>query len=125
METPCIIPYAPRPLQWRFHQQRTRFCVLLCHRRFGKTVAAVNDLLRAALRTSRTDWRAAYAAPYLGQAKAVAWDYLRHFAGVIPGTRFHEGELRCDLPNGARIRLYGTDNAQALRGLYLEDLVLD
>jgi len=105
METPCIIPYAPRPLQWRFHQQRTRFCVLLCHRRFGKTVAAVNDLLRAALRTSRTDWRAAYAAPYLGQAKAVAWDYLRHFAGVIPGTRFHEGELRCDLPNGARIRL--------------------
>lgn len=91
METPCIIPYAPRPLQWRFHQQRTRFCVLLCHRRFGKTVAAVNDLLRAALRTSRTDWRAAYAAPYLGQAKAVAWDYLRHFAGVIPGTRFHEG----------------------------------
>lgn len=104
METPCIIPYAPRPLQWRFHQQRTRFCVLLCHRRFGKTVAAVNDLLRAALRTSRTDWRAAYAAPYLGQAKAVAWDYLRHFAGVIPGTRFHEGELRCDLPNGARIR---------------------
>ncbi|WP_302556510.1 portal protein [uncultured Desulfovibrio sp.] len=125
METPCIIPYAPRPLQWRFHQQRTRFCVLLCHRRFGKTVAAVNDLLRAALRTSRTDWRAAYAAPYLGQAKAVAWDYLRHFAGVIPGTRFHEGELRCDLPNGARIRLYGTDNAQALRGLYLDDLVLD
>ena len=118
METPCIIPYAPRPLQWRFHQQRTRFCVLLCHRRFGKTVAAVNDLLRAALRTSRTDWRAAYAAPYLGQAKAVAWDYLRHFAGVIPGTRFHEGELRCDLPNGARIRLYGTDNAQALRGAY-------
>ena len=112
METPCIIPYAPRPLQWRFHQQRTRFCVLLCHRRFGKTVAAVNDLLRAALRTSRTDWRAAYAAPYLGQAKAVAWDYLRHFAGVIPGTRFHEGELRCDLPNGARIRLYGTDNAR-------------
>ena len=125
METPCIIPYAPRPLQWRFHQQRTRFCVLLCHRRFGKTVAAVNDLLRAALRTSRTDWRAAYAAPYLGQAKAVAWDYLRHFAGVIPGTRFHEGELRCDLPNGARIRLYGTDNAQAQRGLYLDDLVLD
>lgn len=125
METTCVIPYAPRPLQWRFHQERTRFCVLLCHRRFGKTVAAINDLLRAALRTSRPDWRAAYAAPYLGQAKALAWDYLRHFAGVIPGTRFHEGELRCDLPNGARIRLYGTDNAQALRGLYLDDLVLD
>ena len=30
-------------------------CVLLCHRRFGKTVAAVNDLLRAALRAGTVD----------------------------------------------------------------------
>lgn len=120
-----VIPYCPRPLQWQFHSQRTRFCVLLCHRRFGKTVAAINDLLRAALRSGRNDWRAAYAAPFLGQAKAVAWDYLRRFAGAVPGTRFHESELRCDLPTGARIRLYGLDNPHALRGLYLDDIVLD
>ena len=69
------IPYKPRPLQRRFHDERTRFCVLLCHRRFGKTVAAVNDLVRQALRTERKDWRAAYAAPFYSQAKAVAWDY--------------------------------------------------
>jgi Bacteriophage head to tail connecting protein. len=29
------------------------------------------------------------------------------------------------LPTGGRIRLLGTENAQALRGLYLDDLVLD
>lgn len=52
---PCVIPYCPRPLQWRFHEERTRFCVLLCHRRFGKTVAAVNDLIREALRRGRED----------------------------------------------------------------------
>ena len=62
---PCVIPYCPRPLQWRFHEERTRFCVLLCHRRFGKTVAAVNDLIREALRRGGEDWRAAYAAPFL------------------------------------------------------------
>lgn len=121
----CTIPYSPRPLQWRFHEERTRFCVLLCHRRFGKTVAAVNDLIREALRSGRDDWRGAYMAPYLGQAKAVAWDYLKRFAGVVPGTRFNETELRCDLPTGARLRLFGTENADALRGLYLDDLVLD
>ena len=120
---PCVIPYCPRPLQWRFHEERTRFCVLLCHRRFGKTVAAVNDLIREALRRGREDWRAAYAAPFLGQAKAVAWDYCKHFAGAVPGTRFLESELTCILPHGARIRLLGTDNAEALRGLYLDDLV--
>lgn len=122
---PCVIPYTPRPLQRRFHETRTRFCVLLCHRRFGKTVAAVNDLIREALRRGGEDWRAAYAAPFLGQAKAVAWDYCRRFAGVLPGTRFLESELVCILPNGARIRLVGTENADALRGLYLDDLVLD
>lgn len=119
------IPYKPRPLQLRFHGERTRFCVLLCHRRFGKTVAAVNDLIRQALRSGRNDWRGAYMAPYYGQAKTVAWDYMKHFAGVIPGTKFHESELRCDLPTGGRIRLFGTDNADALRGMYLDDLVLD
>lgn len=120
-----VLPYTPRPLQLYFHKQRTRFCVLLCHRRFGKTVAAVNDLLRQALRSRRADWRAAYMAPYLGQAKTVAWDYVRTFAGAIPGVKFNETELRCDLPNGARIRLFGTENADALRGMYLDDLVLD
>ena len=119
------IPYAPRPLQLRFHEERTRFCVMICHRRFGKTVAAVNDLIRQAIRSGRPDWRAVYAAPYHGQAKAVAWDYLRRYAGAVPGTRFTESELRCDFPDGQRIRLLGTDNAHSLRGLYLDDLVLD
>ena len=119
------IPYKPRPLQRRFHDERTRFCVLLCHRRFGKTVAAVNDIIRQALRSPRDDWRAAYAAPYFSQAKSVAWDYLKKFSSPIPGVQYNETELRCDFPNGARIRLFGTDNAQALRGMYLDDLVLD
>ncbi|WP_308586613.1 terminase large subunit domain-containing protein [uncultured Desulfovibrio sp.] len=119
------IPYKPRPLQRRFHDERTRFCVLLCHRRFGKTVAAINDLVRQALRSPRENWRSAYCAPYFSQAKQVAWDYLKQFTGPIPDVKFNESELRCDLPNGARVRLYGTDNANALRGLYLDDLVLD
>ncbi len=121
----CIIPYIPRHLQWDFHNKRTRFCVLLCHRRFGKTVAAINDILREALRSQCHDWRAAYMAPYLGQAKTVAWDYLKYFAGAVSGTRFLETELRCILPTGASIRLFGTENADALRGMYLDDVVLD
>ncbi len=125
----CAIPYAPRPLQWQFHEQRTRFCVLLCHRRFGKTVAAINDLIRQALRASTgshgATWRAAYMAPYLGQAKTVAWDYIKYFTAHIPNVRYSETELKCTLPTGASIRLFGTDNANALRGMYLDDVVLD
>ena len=122
-----VIPYKPRPLQMAVHDGRKRFTVLLTHRRFGKTVCALNDLLRSAIRDGNSirAWRGAYMAPYLKQAKDVAWDYLKFYAGVIPGVRFHETELRADFANGARIRLYGADNSAALRGQYLDDVVLD
>ena len=99
---------------------------MVCHRRAGKTVACINDLLRAALITEREDWRGAYIAPYYGQAKDVAWGYLKRYASVVPGVQFSEVELRADFPNGSRIRLYGADNADVrLRGIYLDDVVLD
>jgi hypothetical protein len=69
--------------------------------------------------------RYAYVAPYLKQAKSLAWDYLKKFADPIPKRVFSESELRLDLPNGSRIRLYGADNAEALRGIYLDGCVLD
>ena len=121
------IPYKPRPLQAAIHRGRRRNTLLITHRRFGKTVFAVCELLRRALRHGKDNgaWRAGYVAPYLKQAKGIAWDYCKHFAGAIPGTRFHETELRLDLPNGARIRLYGADNPDSLRGLYFDDLVID
>lgn len=120
-----IIPYAPRPLQREVHDTRQRFAVLVCHRRFGKTVFAVNDLLREALRRGDRHWRAGYLAPWLKQSKSLAWDYLKVYAGHLPGVRFSETELWARLPNGARIRLYGADNADAIRGEYFNDLVVD
>ena len=98
---------------------------MVAHRRAGKTVACINDMLRAALVTDRPQARYAYIAPQFNQAKDVAWSYVRQFAGVVPGVEFNESELRCDLPNGARIRLYGADNPDRLRGIYLDGVVLD
>lgn len=91
----------------------------------GKTVACINDLLKAALTNPRPDCRYAYIAPQFNQAKDVAWAYLKRFTAPIPGSIPHEQELRVDLPNGARIRLYGADNPDRLRGIYLDGVVLD
>jgi hypothetical protein len=102
-----------------------RFNVVVCHRRFGKTVLCVNHLIRAAVKCASPRPRFAYLAPTYRQAKAVAWDYLKHFTGPIPGALRHEGELRIDLPNGARIALLGADNPDALRGLYIDGIVFD
>jgi phage terminase large subunit len=122
-----VIDYEPRHQFAAFHDRRERFACIVAHRRAGKTVACVHDLQRGALSCELERPRFAYLAPYLKQAKTVSWDYLR--AAVQPlrdiGATAHESELRIDYPNGGQVRLYGADNPDALRGIYLDGVVLD
>lgn len=118
-----LIPYSPRNVFTDFHERKQRWSVIVAHRRAGKTVACVNDLIRAAL--SVNDGRFAYLAPHYVQAKDIAWGYIKHFSSPVPGVEFNESELRVDYPNGSRIRLYGADNADRLRGLGFNGIVLD
>lgn len=97
----------------------------MAHRRAGKTVACVNELVKAALLFTGNAGRFAYVAPFYSQAKGVAWDYLKFFTAGIPGIEVNESELRVDFPNGARVKLYGADKADALRGLYFDGLIAD
>jgi len=122
------IPYTPRPQQYELHADKSRFKICVSHRRWGKSVYAVTELLRHALeiKTERGDGRFMYLAPYYRQAKQVAWDYLCYYTRDIPGTRINQSELRVDLVNGSRIRLAGAgDDPDALRGIYLDGVVLD
>lgn len=120
-----IIPYAPRPLQRQVHDNNKRFNVLVCHRRFGKTVLAVNRLIKSAVNCSHPNPRVSYIAPLFAQAKTIAWDYAKYYTAPIPGIKFNESELRIDFPNSARFSLYGADSPDRLRGLYHDDCVLD
>lgn len=125
--------YRPHRLQAELHMSCSRFTVLVMHRRFGKTVFSINHLIDRALGNNRTEPRPMYAyiAPLLTQAKGVAWDYLKRYGlrlwpqGMMPESAKNETELRIDLPNGARIRLFGADNPDSLRGLYFDGVVLD
>ena len=121
------IPYDPRPQQKELHEKlkEFRFSVLACHRRFGKSVMLINHLLIEALLNTKKNPRYAYIAPTYRQAKNIAWDYLKQYAGVIPGARFHETELRCDLPNGARITLLSSETPDSIRGIFLDGACCD
>lgn len=120
-----IIPYTPRGAFKALHGSTARERVVVAHRRAGKTVACINELIKGALTCPLPNPRFAYVAPYHAQAKDVAWAYLKEFSAPIPGVQFHESELRVDYPNGGRVRLYGAENAERLRGLYLDGVVVD
>lgn len=121
------IPYTPRKHQIYIHHNiaNHRWSVLVCHRRFGKTVCMINQLIKSALLSNLKNPRYAYIAPTFKQAKSIAWDYMKQFTNHIPGIKFNETELRVDFPNGARITLLGSENCDGLRGIYLDGCVID
>ena len=119
------IPYRPRPLQRKAHNKKERFALLVCHRRFGKTVFVINEAIKQAVTCKLKAPRFAYIAPFYKQAKNVAWDMLKYYCQPIPNIIFNESELKADFPNGARISLYGGDNPDSLRGIYLDGVMMD
>lgn len=140
-EVKVTIPYTPRYPQTEIHPQLEahRFCVLVTHRQMSKTVCAINHLIKMALTNRKPYGRYFYVAPFLKQAKLIAWDYLRRYTApylnVNIGTenephhicalRVNEQETSVTLPNGSFIRICGADNEDALRGTYADGVVLD
>lgn len=108
-----------------YHDRTQRWACIVAHRRFGKTVGVINDLIRDALLIPRQNVRCAYIAPFYSQAKAIAWDYAKYYSAAIPGIKINESELRIDYPTGGRLRLFGADNYDAMRGLYFDAVALD
>src|ERR1700730_12752655 len=117
IEKSASIEYAPRAQFIEFHRRRKRgirWACMICHRRAGKTVASLMDLIDSAIRSPKGQF--ASIAPLRNKAKPVAWDYLKEFARPLYGKPPNEAELHVDLLNGSRITLYGADNPDALRG---------
>lgn len=111
-----------------FHLRDKRWACIVAHRRAGKTVACVNELLTRGIASKKERAQFAYIAPYFVQAKQIAWQYLLEYGSDII-TRKNESELWIEVKNAvgstSRIMLFGADNSDRLRGLYLDGCVID
>jgi len=125
MDKQITTGYIPRPPQKEIHKmvKDSRFSVVVAHRRMGKTVCAINQLIHSAIKCDKPNPRFAYVAPTYNQAKRIAWDYLLEYTRPLNG-KANIAELRVDFM-GRRINLYGADNPDSLRGIYLDGCVLD
>ncbi len=98
---------------------------MICHRRAGKTVSAINELIKQAAICTKVQPRFAFMAPTRVRAKDIAWEYLKRFAKPSPDLRVNESELFVEHKhNEGRITLYGADNDRGM-GLYLDGIVFD
>jgi phage terminase large subunit len=119
-----VSPYEVREQFRPLHERKTRWFIGVAHRRAGKTVADINELVIGALKCELPNPRFAYVAPQLNQAKDIAWTYLKEYTAFL-SPKINESELWVELPGSKRIRIYGADNPDRLRGIYLDGVVLD
>ena len=130
MRQPLIkLDYTPRTWQRECHLKKQRFSVYALHRRSGKTELAIMELIDKAMKTDKELAMFVYVAPFLRQAKAIAWARLKQKIEPLRRTSvidINEGELSVRFKhNGAIIRLFGGDNPDAMRGLRLDGIVMD
>jgi hypothetical protein len=93
------IKYRPREQFRPFHSRKQRWSVLVCHRRAGKTVATLNDLIRGAVNECKPEGRYAFIFPQRNQAK-------QHYcADRIGRPAARDG--RRSIPAGIRVFLRG------------------
>ena len=87
------------------------------------------ELIDKAMKTDKELAMFVYVAPFLRQAKAIAWARLKQKIEPLRRTSvidINEGELSVRFKhNGAIIRLFGGDNPDAMRGLRLDGIVMD
>jgi hypothetical protein len=122
--------YQPRAMQQYIHSRMKRFNVLVVHRRGGKTVLSLNEMIDRGLTNMRHNPQYYYIGVTFGAAKRVAWQYLKDYTKNIPGVEVNESELRVTIhrpDRGDRIlfQLLGSENPAAIRGVYADGVVMD
>lgn len=120
------VEYIPREQFRPFHERSQRFACMVAHRRAGKTVASVNEIVARSIYSRKKRPRYAYVGPLLKQAKKIAWEYTKEYTRGLEKKKPSESELNIILKhNEAEIGIYGADNPDSFRGQYFDGVVLD
>ena len=125
--TPRWYPLRPHAEQLRLLTATSRFRVVACGRRSGKTELAKRYGVKLALSESTwTDARFGFGAPTRQQAKELFWlDLKRLMSTRFMSRRPSESELRIDLINGASLQVCGLDRPQRIEGRPWNWFVID
>jgi hypothetical protein len=136
MKKKYSLGYIPRPWQRETHNRLKRHNVLVFHRRGGKTVFCVAEILDKSFRFNKKDGNGnllpnpqfAFIATTIGQVEKIAWSYFKYYLKDIPHVKFNEAKLRITYPHPhglCTIFLLGGENYDSIRGIYLDGYVMD
>lgn len=106
--------------QREIHSDRSRYRVVCCGRRFGKSRLGTAEVTEAGLQGKRAWW----VAPTFAIA-SIGWRVIKGLALQIPGIQIRESELRVIYPSGGSVQVKSADRPASLRGEGLDLAVMD
>lgn len=111
------------PKQFEVFNDKARFKVAACGRRWGKSFLSQVSLLdRAVEKSESLNW---YIAPSYKMAKQIMWDPMNSLIPKKWIVKRHETAMRFELINCSVIELKGADKPDSLRGVGLHYVILD
>ena len=100
----------------------SRFKVLVCGRRWGKTVLSLMYLLKDPFLANE---RRFFITPTYRQGKMIVFPILRQIFAGFDDAKLNESEMSVFFENGAELSVKGADNENNLRGVELTKAVMD
>lgn len=114
-----------RPLQRTILDDPHRFKVACIHRRFGKTVLAIEWLKETLLECPLPAPRGYFIFPFAKQGEEIAWDFLLAQTSDISRMKYDRWRLTAKFPGGAEIKLLGAESYNKHRGKYADAVAFD
>ena len=124
-EAPPPADFQLRPLQIAIKADTNRFKVACIHRRFGKTVLAIDWLKDEILNCPLPEPRGYFVFPFAKQGEEIAWDFLRAQCADQEDAVFDKWRLEVTFANGGKIKLLGAERYQKHRGKYADAVAFD
>ena len=120
--------YEPHPGQCILHSSEARFRCACCGRRWGKTLAAVNEI--AKFNWEHPKWMGQttiswWVAPTYGQAEKAFRVLIENFDGAIKSKRQAVGQMTVVWKNGSVTRFVSAERYDNLRGEGVAFMVID
>jgi len=129
MAKKVVSPYMPRPNQQFLHEHCKRFTTVVCHRRFGKTVWALNHMIMKAMQCPLQDPQYIYVSPTMKQTVNNVWMYVKKYTSFIPGVKIYESAKEIKIPlkkdSTVTIRMAGAEDPMGLKGTYYDGVIFD
>lgn len=113
------------PAQKTIANDRHRFRVINCGRRFGKTTLATLEIVgRMAMNENQ---KIAYIAPTYQQARDIAWNDIKKILPTDSSAKpdYNESRLEIKVNTGSSVSLRGWESIETLRGQAFDYIVID